>query len=179
MHKPVCVLVILAVLVGCSTQRNNSLAPSLDFSKYKSQFVEVRGNSMSPLLKDGTSLRALVDYYTTNEPKRYDVVMYNFSAGSVPLVKVILGVPGDSWELRKNRATYYIMVNDKILNNSVGVPYAFSNDEAAMLKLNANTYPVIPEQQYLIFGDNIESSKDSSLFGMVHRKDILGRLVIN
>ncbi len=47
-----------------------------------------------------------------------------------------------------------------------------------MIKLYADSYPIIPENTFLILGDKIQGTLDSSKFGLIHLNDIYGKLIL-
>lgn len=46
-----------------------------------------------------------------------------------------------------------------------------------MLELYARSYPVIPQDAYMILGNQIEGTLDSSRFGLVAKQDIVGKVL--
>ncbi|AGH94857.1 signal peptidase I [Pseudobdellovibrio exovorus] len=68
-----------------------------------------------------------------------------------------------------------ILINGKPLQNSAKQAYEI---DSKMLKLYADSYPVIPENSYLVLGDNSSGSFDASHFGFIDRKQIVGRVIL-
>jgi len=134
------------------------------------QIVIVNGNSMSPLIKDGDELMYLKGYYDCNEVKRGDVVILNQSGNENFIIKQIVGIPKDTFEY-KNKLIY---INGIELKNSQNISYSI---DSKMLRLYANSYPILPENTYLILGDNPYGTFDSSKFGLVSKQEIVGKVV--
>ena len=151
------------------------LSPPRDVGKYVSRIVEVRGNSMMPLMAPGAELWLLKDYYMSNKVERYDVIAYHYAGRRSPLVKMVRGVPGDRWEVEEKAGVLEIIVNGRRLINSAGSKYQVP--KTGRLPLYAKTCPVIPEDVFLILGDEPGGGLDSTQFGLVHRRDFAGRLV--
>jgi len=133
------------------------------------------------------------------QPERGDMVLCKVKKrdnGNYWL-KRIIGLPGDTIELRQNKIYINrIPLKYEILNresfdlteeNLTGNSFAresglglqhyisFSNKNGLL----ANYGPVIVKQNhYFVLGDNRDNSMDSRLFGMVHRNNIFGKYLI-
>jgi signal peptidase I len=140
--------------------------------------VIVRGDSMTPYLVPDDEVKALFGYYDCHDVLRNDVVLYKYSGKENLLIKFVRAVPGDKWDLRQSGVNYNIIVNDTVLLNSAGSPYLIADTSIKMLQLYVKDYPVIPENTYLLLGDKVEGSLDSSAFGLVGKDDIMARVEI-
>src|ERR1017187_801334 len=113
------------------------------------QSREVRGVSMLPLIRPGEIVGVIFGYYDRHDVQRSDLVAYRYSGDSVPLLKKVHAVPGDSWNLiTASDGTVRIVVNGKELTNSVGQPYALSAGKARRLRLYLQHYPKLPADRY-------------------------------
>jgi len=126
--------------------------------------VMVDGASMEPTLYNGDyMLLNKIDYFF-GEIQRFDIVVIQMEDKRI--VKRIIGLPGDNVVYRDNR----LYINDEFVEE----PYSRKKMENYSLnnKLNIET---IPENHYLVFGDNRLVSFDSRDFGLVEKKNILGK----
>ncbi len=129
------------------------------------------------------------------EPGRGEIVVFDSPADGRLLVKRIIGVPGDTIEMRQNA----LWVNGEAvpygppdgrwvaaLSDVERQGYAFAaerlpeGEHAVMLSLAHSTVPTfgpvqVPAGNYLMLGDNRDNSADSRFFGLVSRADIKGR----
>ncbi len=138
----------------------------------------VRGMSLFPLFKTGDRIEIYAGYYNCHPVKRNDVVIYHYNGDKNPLIKIIKGIPGDKFKLRKINTGWSIYINNKILKNSEGIPYLLNNDRSKMLLLYERTYRnIIPNKSYLILGNVPSGSLDSTIFGFIGKNDILGKVV--
>ena len=140
----------------------------------------VRGNSLEPLISSGSEIKALFSYYNCYEIKRGDLVLYRYAGDEAPLIKIVKGIPGDSFHLVKNdQGEYSLIINGKIVVNSQNTPYVFNENRYRMLSLYENDYKgIIPQNVYLLLGDQANGSVDAGVFGLVDKSDIIGKAII-
>lgn len=121
--------------------------------------------------------------YHFRDPHRLDVVVFTpprlenrTGKTGVPkqdaaFIKRIIGLPGDSVEVRANRA----WVNGKALDE----PYLHPLPEGGGINATVNWGPrTVPKGAYLMMGDHRDDSVDGRVFGYIPREDIIGRAFI-
>jgi len=142
------------------------------------RMLKVRGDSLTGLIDDGAVMKVALGYYKCHEVLRGDIVLYNYPGGD-PLVKIAKGVPGDKLRLRKTRrGCWNILINGRVLKNSLKVPYCIGARESEMLALyERGNNGVIPGNACLIMANLPGGSMDSTRFGLVGRADLLGRVL--
>ena len=130
----------------------------------------VAGNSMVPTLKDGQPV--LVSRLHKNI-KRNEIVVLNHDGKSY--VKRVIGLPGEKVDYMDN----ILYINDEpfketYLNDKVET-YNFLFKDVCDEKCPNG---VIPDNKYLVMGDNRPESIDSrdTTFGLVDKKDIKGKV---
>lgn len=131
--------------------------------------VTVRGNSMSPLIQNEKEIVNQLGYYSFRPIRRGDVVTFRSGTRTNLLIKRVYAIPGDRFEVRGK----FLFVNGSPLLNSEGTPFTVPTQ---MLQLYARDYPQLPPQTYLVLGDQPLGSIDASRFGLIHKKDIVGRI---
>lgn len=144
----------------------------------KMERFEVRGDSLAPLIKPGQTIELVSGYYNCQPVQREDIVAYKYAGNQAPIIKIVKAVPGDKWRLEADKPgqAYQILVNDGPLKNSLGQLYQISAANSKMLKLYAQSYSTIPENTYLILGNQIAGSLDATRFGLISQSDILGKV---
>jgi len=136
----------------------------------------VRGDSLSGIIEPDQTIKLLVGYYNCNELKQGDIVVYNY-AGTDPLIKIVKAVQGDSFKLQQSGNGWNILINGEIAKNSKKEPYLLNDKGYQMLSLYEQDYQgVIPTDACLLLGNTASGSLDSSRFGLVGKKDILGKV---
>ncbi len=135
---------------------------------YENISLKVHGSSLEPIIKEGENVILMKNYYTCHKIKINDIVAYNFSGKKYPLIKIVKALPGDILEFKG----CYLLRNGEVIKNSMGKPYCFTGSRREMLKL----YTGRELYGYLLLGNKITGSLDSSVFGIVSKEDIIGKI---
>ncbi len=132
---------------------------------------KVDGNSMNPTLDNGDNLWVDKFSYEVSEPKRFDVIIFNYDENTT-FVKRIIGLPGETVRIDQHGT---IFINEKILEESYG------NETILPTNIGrASQSILLGEDEYFVLGDNRNNSQDSrmSSVGNVEREDIVGKAVL-
>lgn len=130
----------------------------------------IPSGSMLPTLEIND--RLIIDKvgYRFDEPKRGDIVVFQPTDElrrqdfKDAFIKRVIGLPGDTVEVRNNT----VFINGEPIQER----YIFE-------KPNYQWGPeVVPEGQYIVFGDNRNNSYDSHYWGFVPREKIIGRAAV-
>jgi len=153
------------------------------------QNFQVEGSSMDPTLNDADFV--LVNKFSYKEvdlgpfdflipgrsngdflfgsPSRGDVVVFHSpSDNNRDFVKRVIGVPGDRVEVSDGR----VFVNGAELDES-----------SYILSRPTYTYPTggmpaaVPPEHYFVLGDNRNASQDSHVFGPIHKRLLVGKVI--
>ena len=128
--------------------------------------VIVVGDSMVPTLEDNQILLLNKLDYKFNEIKRYDIIV--IKVGKSEIIKRVIGLPGENIEYRNN--TLYI-------NGQEESNYNFDTEDFTLKSIcNCDE---IPQDKYLVLGDNRMVSSDSRIIGLIDKEDILGNTKIS
>jgi signal peptidase I len=122
----------------------------------------VDGPSMQPNLYYGQHvMMEKVTYHFFHGPRRGDVVVVDVSDSEEPLIKRVIGLPGETIEVRGGQ----VHIDGKPLDEP-WIEYPATYD-----------YPptTVPALHVFIMGDNRPNSRDSRSFGPVHVDQIRGR----
>lgn len=128
----------------------------------------VDGNSMNPTLQDGDSLWVDKLAYTIGDPKRFDIIIFNYDADTT-YVKRIIGLPGETVRIDQAGNIY---INEQLLVENYGAEPILPTNLG-----RANQPILLGEDEYFVLGDNRNHSQDSrwSDVGNVSRDDIVGK----
>lgn len=124
------------------------------------KFYEVISRSMEPTLSAGDRVIAI----KPEKLKRKDIVVINDPEGKKNvLIKRIIGLPGEKIMIKKG--------NVYINNVKISEPYIKEKPRYVLIKK-------IHKNHYFLLGDNRNDSKDSSVWGPVKKKLIIGKVIL-
>lgn len=134
---------------------------------YVVSVTQVVGSSMYPTLEDGEVLILNKFQYRFFDIKRGDIVSLDYEDTKY-LIKRIIGLPGETVKIVDNE----LYINDKIYEEEY-LSDDLQYDEFSLTDLG---YSKIPENMYLVLGDNRENSLDSREIGLIKKEDINGKI---
>lgn len=127
----------------------------------------VVGDSMNPTLQDGEILILNKFKYKFSDIKREDIISLKY-ADTKYLIKRVIGLPGDKVEIISNK----LYINGKEYQEE----YLKKDLNYIDFRLSDLGYNTIPENMYLVLGDNREISLDSRKIGLIKKEDINGKI---
>ena len=128
--------------------------------------------SMVPALMVKDRLLVNKFVYRFTEPERGDIALFeNQQSGADPLIKRVVGLPGDRLALRDGD----VYINGAPLEE----PYLKRDACKPGRPKTCSFGPVtVPQGHYFMMGDNRANSLDSRFFGPVPKDDILGEALV-
>lgn len=127
----------------------------------------VKGESMIPNFQSGDYLIVDEITYRFAEPQRGDVIVFRYPKDTTQkFIKRIIGLPGETVDIKSGQVT--------IIKDGQG---SALNEEylPTDLKTYGNVNVALGADEYFVLGDNREYSFDSRSWGIVPRKDIIGK----
>ena len=123
-----------------------------------------------------------ISLYKLSDPKRGDIIIFDSAVSGKRLVKRVVGLPGDVVALDHN----VLIIDGEKLSYQVESVSSAGMDEMEDLfgvehliriqsRLSSFAPVVVPQDHYLVLGDNRDNSADSRIIGFVPRKEIVGR----
>ncbi len=149
-----------------------SLAIVLPFRYYIAQPFIVRGASMEPTFEDREYLIIDEVTYYFNAPERGEVIVFRYPRDPRQFfIKRIIGLPGEKVETKDGRVKLY----------NAAYPDGFTLEEFYLVPPGKETQPnltiTLGQDEYFVLGDNRGFSSDSRVWGPLHKKLIVGRVL--
>ena len=132
----------------------------------------VSGASMYPTLHNGD--RMVLS--KVGDIHRFDVVILKAPDENVEYIKRVIGMPGDTVEMRSG--VLYIngkKVDQPFINTEALAKQTVFMDDFTLESLTGESK--VPEGKYFVLGDNRGVSKDSRMIGFINRSAIEGKAV--
>jgi signal peptidase I len=138
-----------------------ALVIALLLNHFVAQSTYVSGQSMEPSLHSDQRLIIEKVSYHLRTPERGDIVVIDVDHSEIPLIKRVIGLPGEVVEVQDN----HVYINGELLAE----PYVVT-------RFQRNYGPIeVPERHVFVMGDNRNNSNDSRYFGAVSLDQVLGR----
>jgi len=130
------------------------------------QAFRVQGSSMFPNFEDGEMILTNKITYRFSQPKRGDVVIFQSPASKKDLIKRIIGLPGETLSIENGK----VEINGQDLEEK----YLSVKTSSGNFLTDGNTY-TIPNNNFIVLGDNRPNSQDSREWGPVEKEYIIGK----
>lgn len=130
--------------------------------------VQVDGLSMYPTLNDNEIL--MLKKYDKNY-KRFDIVVLKYQ--NEKLIKRIIGLPGEHIKYVDNK----LYVNNKEVKENFKKNSKTNDFDISVLFDEGETIK-IPDNYYLVLGDNRNNSTDSRIIGFISKDQIEGKVKV-
>jgi signal peptidase I len=126
-----------------------------------------------------------ISIYKFADPKRGDIVIFDSKLADTRLVKRVIGLPGDTVEMKSNRLTInnieaqYSNVEyaaDAIfaIESYLGMSHRIELARTGENRLSSFGPVKVPKDRYLVLGDNRDNSADSRVYGFIPREELVG-----
>jgi len=123
--------------------------------------------------------------YKFADPKRGDIVVFDSKAADTRLVKRVIGLPGDTVEMRDNlliingiEARYsdveYVADGIFAIESYFNMSHRIEVARTGVSRFSTFGPVKVPKDRYLVLGDNRDNSADSRVYGFIPRDEIVG-----
>ncbi|MDD5993946.1 MAG: signal peptidase I, partial [Clostridiales bacterium] len=138
---------------------------ALIITNFVASHTKVDGISMESTLEDGDDIIVEKFSYLTNEPERYDIIVFHQS-DTENYIKRVIALPGERIQITEGK----IYINDRAVFDAYG--------NTKMEDGGIAEKPIkLGEDEYFVLGDNRNASKDSrdKAVGVIKREQIIGK----
>lgn len=130
---------------------------------------KVDGSSMYPNFHDREFILTDKISYKKGNPERGDVIVFHAPKPyDSDFIKRVIGLPGETIMIKGG----YVYINGQKLEESY-LPNSFITSEKSFLREGVPY--TIPENYYMVFGDNRNYSSDSREWGPIEKGAIVGK----
>lgn len=133
--------------------------------------TEVNGRSMEATLFDQDVIGIEKISLLFKTPKRGQIVSVFDEYNNILLVKRVIGMPGEQVVIK---AGHVFIIDQSGNETELDESYLQRGTVTLPSTGKEAVYPVIPDNEYFIMGDNRTRSTDSRSYGTVHRSEIIG-----
>lgn len=149
--------------------------------------VTVAGSSMEPTLASGD--RLVVNPFGNDDVARFDIVESTLGDREIPVVKRVIGMPGDQVQVRADTDPPVVrikpagedavhVVDNPAWAGRVGekVQPCCAEDGTSVRDATGPAWVTVPEGRFWVVGDNWGGSDDSRTFGFVAQSQLRSRI---
>lgn len=130
---------------------------------------KIKGDSMQPNYPNGEYLLTDKISYRFNEPSRGDVIVFEApGTNGDEYIKRIIGLPGEAVKVEAGK----VYINGKLLEEKYLSPNLYTSSGAYLSEGKEIT---VPQNNFIVFGDNRIASSDSRSWGLVSKDKIRGK----
>ena len=140
--------------------------------QYVVTIQQILGPSMNPTLYEKDAVLLNKFSYRIWKIKRGDIIALNYN-GEKFMVKRVIGLPGEKVEYKDN----VLYINGEAFKESY-LGSEVKTEDFSVATLKNSESDTIPEDMYLVLGDNRENSQDSRDYGLINKKEIIGKTTI-
>lgn len=150
-----------------------SIVLALGIRQFVAEARFIPSGSMIPTLQIDDRLVVEKISYRFNPPRRGDIIVFRAPQkaldaaqvqGKAAYIKRVIGLPGETVEVKDGK----VFINDEALEEEyIQAPPTYELERK-----------VIPADEYLVLGDNRNSSSDGHVWGFLSKDAIIGRAVV-
>lgn len=131
----------------------------------------VKGQSMEPNFENGDYLIVDEISYKLKSPERGEVIVFKYPhLPSQRYIKRIIGLPGETIEIKNGRITIFNQKGNQMLAETSYLPVSTQTLGDMRVSLG--------EGEYFVLGDNRAASSDSRAWGTLPKEDIIGKVFL-
>ncbi len=131
------------------------------------------------LIEPETSVDIVLNAFSCEKLERNQIVLYRFSEFDDPVLRRVVGVPGDKFSVfqAEEDGDWQLKINGKAVTGVKGERYSFGSEVEPPLKLAEEPRKgVIGKDEVILFSSFPPGDRDSGSFGIISISDIVGKV---
>jgi signal peptidase I len=134
----------------------------------------VKGASMEPNFYDKEYLLIDEISYRFQQPQRGEVIVFRYPQDPREyFIKRVIGLPGET--LKMDKGDLYLLDKSTSEWTKINESYLPSTDQTFAFDSSEST---LGPDEFFVLGDNRAHSRDSRFFGPLHRRYLVGRVML-
>ena len=135
---------------------------------------QVKGGSMEPNFHDGEYILTDKISYRFSNPQRGDVIIFKAPTDpDVDFIKRVIALPGEQVKISEGKVIIYN--KDHPNGWTLNEPYQINGPTSGGKEVPQNTTVTVGQDELFVMGDNRVESFDSRSWGMLTKKNIIGK----
>jgi len=131
----------------------------------------VKGQSMEPTFENGDYLIIDEISYKFRDPQRGEVIVFKYPNDlSQRYIKRIIGLPGETVEIKEGKVIIYNQSGEQILEETEYLNFSIYTP--------GDIWMTLGEEEYFVLGDNRAASLDSRRWGSLPEDYIVGQVFL-
>lgn len=133
------------------------------------------------LVEIDTTVDVVLNAFNCETPQREQVVLYRFSEFDDPVLRRVVGIPGDKFSVIQveENGDWQLKINGKFVVGAKGEQYRFGSELPPPLKLAEESRKgVVGKDEVILFSSFPPGDRDSGTFGIISTIDIVGKAIV-
>jgi hypothetical protein len=132
------------------------------------------------IIEKGQKYEVILNYYKCHHIQRDDIVLYSFSQSLEPVIKKVVAVGGDNFDVTKDdqHHAWNLKVNNLIIRTPGLENYYFGSETPPTLALYIKPRRgVLKQNEVIVLSTVSPGNTDSGILGVASIRDLVGKII--